>query len=165
MSPTHTRILSLQAALQAALWAAVRSDPSCSLVNRNTFTAVLDSMTPAERSHTRFGQGRKIACDRDTVVASAAGWLEPGELATVDKRGTLHLTARCISRHAASHGAQLDRRRCRPQRALLPFHRPGLHPAHPARRLAGAAGDTGQALSPVPTHASLDRNTSHGDPS
>ena len=74
--------------------AAARSDSSCSLVNRNTFTSVLAALTPAERSRARFGQGKKVAFDRDTVVAGADEWLEPGELATVDKRGTLHLTAR-----------------------------------------------------------------------
>jgi len=73
---------------------AARSDSSCSLVNRNTFTSVLASLTAAERSRARFGQGKKVSFDRDTIVASAAEWLEPGELATVDKRGTLHLTAR-----------------------------------------------------------------------
>ena len=73
---------------------AARSDSSCSLVNRNTFASVLASLTPAERSRARFDQGKKVAFDRDTVVAEAAEWLEPGEPATVDKRGTLHLTAR-----------------------------------------------------------------------
>ena len=73
---------------------AARSDSSCSLVNRNTFTSVLASLTVAERSRARFGQGKKVSFDRDTIVASAVEWLEPGELATVDKRGTLHLTAR-----------------------------------------------------------------------
>ena len=82
-------------ALRSAYGAdAARTDSSCSLVNRNTFTAVLASLTPAERSAARFGQGKKVSFDRDTVAASAADWLEPGELATVDKRGTLHLTAR-----------------------------------------------------------------------
>lgn len=82
-------------ALRAAYGAdAARSDSSCSLVNRNTFTSVLASLTPAERAGARFGQGKKVAFDRDTLAASAAEWLEPGELATVDKRGTLHLTSR-----------------------------------------------------------------------
>ena len=43
-------------ALRAAYGAeAARSDSSCSLVNRNTFTSVLASLTPAERARARFG--------------------------------------------------------------------------------------------------------------
>ena len=82
-------------ALRSAYGAdAARTDSSCSLVNRNTFNAVLASLTSAERAGARFGQGKKVSFDRDTVAASAADWLEPGELATVDKRGTLHLSSR-----------------------------------------------------------------------
>ena len=73
---------------------AARTDSSCSLVNRNTFASALASLTPAERSRARFGQGKSVAFDRDTVAAGADDWLEPGELATVDKRGTLHLVSR-----------------------------------------------------------------------
>jgi hypothetical protein len=82
-------------ALRAAYGAAAaRSDSSCSLVNRNTFSTVLASLTPAERAGARFDQGKRVSFDRDAVVAAADEWLEPGELATVDKRGALHLTAR-----------------------------------------------------------------------
>lgn len=110
-APGSARLVSCKLATAAALRAAygaeaARSDSSCSLVNRNTFTAVLDSMTPAERSRARFGQGKKIAYDRDTIVASAADWLEPGELATVDKRGTLHLTARSWTGEEAGRGVR-----------------------------------------------------------
>lgn len=85
---------------------AARSDSSCSLVNRNTFTSVLASLTPAERASARFGQGKKVAFDRDTVAASSAEWLEPGELATVDKRGTLHLTSRSWTGSEAGRGVR-----------------------------------------------------------
>lgn len=85
---------------------AARSDSSCSLVNRNTFASVLASLTPAERSRARFGQGKKVSFDRDTVVSSAAEWLEPGDLATVDKRGTLHLTARSWTGTEAGSGVR-----------------------------------------------------------
>lgn len=85
---------------------AARSDSSCSLVNRNTFASALAALTPAERSRARFGQGKKVAFDRDTVVAGADEWLEPGELATVDKRGTLHLTARSWSGTEAGRGVR-----------------------------------------------------------
>jgi hypothetical protein len=85
---------------------AARSDSSCSLVNRNTFASVLASLTPTERSRARFGQGKKVAFDRDTVAASAAEWLEPGELATVDKRGTLHLAARSWTGSEAGRGVR-----------------------------------------------------------
>ena len=110
-APGSARLVSCKLATAAALRAtygaeAARSDSSCSLVNRNTFTAVLDSMTPAERSRARFGQGKKIAYDRDTIVASAVDWLEPGELATVDKRGTLHLTARSWTGEEAGRGVR-----------------------------------------------------------
>jgi len=94
-------------ALRAAYGAeAARSDSSCSLVNRNTFTSVLASLTPAERSRARFDQGKKVVFDRDTVAASAAAWLEPGDLATVDKRGTLHLTARSWTGSEAGRGVR-----------------------------------------------------------
>ncbi len=85
---------------------AARSDSSCSLVNRNTFTSVLASLTPAERASARFGQGKKVAFDRDTVAASSAEWLEPDELATVDKRGTLHLTSRSWTGSEAGRGVR-----------------------------------------------------------
>lgn len=94
-------------ALRAAYGAeAARSDSSCSLVNRNTFASVLASLTPAERSRARFDQGKKVAFDRDTAAASAAAWLEPGDLATVDKRGTLHLTARSWTGDEAGRGVR-----------------------------------------------------------
>lgn len=94
-------------ALRAAYGAdAARTDSSCSLVNRNTFTSVLASLTPAERSRARFDQGKKVAFDRDTVATSAAEWLEPGELATVDKRGTLHLTSRTWTGTEAGRGVR-----------------------------------------------------------
>jgi hypothetical protein len=85
---------------------AARTDSSCSLVNRNTFTSVLASLTPAERANARFGQGKKVAFDRDTLATSAAEWLEPGELATVDKRGTLHLTSRSWTGTEAGRGVR-----------------------------------------------------------
>jgi hypothetical protein len=85
---------------------AARTDSSCSLVNRNTFNSVLASLTPAERANARFGQGKKVAFDRDTVATSAAEWLEPGELATVDKRGTLHLTSRSWTGTEAGRGVR-----------------------------------------------------------
>ena len=85
---------------------AARSDSSCSLVNRNTFTSVLASLTTAERASARFGQGKKVAFDRDIVAASSAEWLEPGELATVDKRGTLHLTSRSWTGSEAGRGVR-----------------------------------------------------------
>lgn len=85
---------------------AARTDSSCSLVNRNTFTSVLASLTPAERANARFGQGKKVSFDRDTVASSAAEWLEPGELATVDKRGTLHLTSRSWTGTEAGRGVR-----------------------------------------------------------
>jgi hypothetical protein len=85
---------------------AARSDSSCSLVNRNTFTSVLASLTPAERASARFGQGKKVAFDRDTVAASSAEWLESDELATVDKRGTLHLTSRSWTGSEAGRGVR-----------------------------------------------------------
>ena len=85
---------------------AARSDSSCSLVNRNTFTSVLASLTPAERSRARFGQGKKVAFDRDTMAASAADWLEPGDIATVDRRGMLHLTARSWTGDDAGRGVR-----------------------------------------------------------
>ena len=85
---------------------AARSDSSCSLVNRNTFASVLASLTPAERSRARFDQGKKVAFDRDIVASSAAAWLEPGDLATVDKRGTLHLTARSWTGDGAGRGVR-----------------------------------------------------------
>ena len=92
-------------ALRAAYGAeAARSDSSCSLVNRNTIASVLASLTPAERSRARFGQGKKVAFARDTVAASAADWMEPCELATVDKRGTLHLTSRTWTGTEAGRG-------------------------------------------------------------
>jgi aspartyl-tRNA synthetase len=53
-----------------------------------------------------FGQGKKVAFDRDTVAASSAEWLEPGELATVDKRGTLHLTSRSWTGSEAGRGVR-----------------------------------------------------------
>ena len=88
---------------------AARSDSSCSLVNRNTFTSVLAALTPAERASARFGQGKKVAFDRDTVAASSAEWLEPGELATIDKRGTLHLKPFvCFIREHIMHMALID---------------------------------------------------------
>ncbi len=110
-APGSARLVSCKlvtaAALRAAYGAeAARSDSSCSLVNRNTFTSVLASLTPAELARARFGQGKKVSFDRDTVVADAADWLEPGELATVDKRGTLHLTARSWTGEEAGRGVR-----------------------------------------------------------
>lgn len=110
-APGSARLVSCKlvtaAALRTAYGAeAARSDSSCSLVNRNTFTSVLASLTPAELARARFGQGKKVSFDRDTVVADAADWLEPGELATVDKRGTLHLTARSWTGEEAGRGVR-----------------------------------------------------------
>lgn len=67
---------------------------------------MLASLTPAERSRARFDQGKKVVFDRDTVAASAAAWLESGDLATVDKRGTLHLTARSWTGSEAGRGVR-----------------------------------------------------------
>lgn len=84
-------------ALRAAYGAdAARSDSSCALVNRNTFNAVLAALTPAERARARYDGGKKVAFDRDVMAADVADWLEPGEAATVDKRGTLRLVARAF---------------------------------------------------------------------
>jgi len=94
-------------ALRGAFGAdAARTDSSCSLVNRNTFVSVLASLTPAERASARFGQGKKVAFDRDTVAANSVEWLEPGELATVDKRGTLHLISRSWTGNEAGRGVR-----------------------------------------------------------
>ena len=94
-------------ALRGAFGAdAARTDSSCSLVNRNTFVSVLASLTPAERASARFGQGKKVAFDRDTVAPNSAEWLEPGELATVDKRGTLHLISRSWTGNEAGRGVR-----------------------------------------------------------
>ena len=94
-------------ALRGAFGAdAARTDSSCSLVNRNTFVSVLASLTPAERASARFGQGKKVAFDRDTVAANSVEWLDPGELATVDKRGTLHLISRSWTGNEAGRGVR-----------------------------------------------------------
>ena len=93
------RIVSCKLAGAEALRAAygddaARTDSSCALVNRNTFSAVLASLTPQELARARFGQGKSVAFDRDDMVADPADWYEPGEPATVDRRGTLRLVSR-----------------------------------------------------------------------
>lgn len=97
----RARLISCKLAAAEALRAAygpdaARSDSSCALVNRNTFNAVLAALTPAERARARYDGGKKVAFDRDVMAASAADWLEPGEAATVDKRGTLRLVSRAF---------------------------------------------------------------------
>jgi hypothetical protein len=110
-TPGRARLISCKLvtadALRGAYGAeAARTDSSCSLVNRNTFNAVLASLSSTERAGARFGQGKKVSFDRDTVAASAAEWLEPGDLATVDKRGTLHLSARSWTGTEAGRGVR-----------------------------------------------------------
>lgn len=72
---------------------AARTDSSCALVNRNTFSAVLASLTPQERARARFGQGKSVAFDRDEMAIDPADWYGPGEPATVDRRGTLRIVS------------------------------------------------------------------------
>jgi hypothetical protein len=110
-APGRARLVSCKLVTAEALRGAygpdsARTDSSCSLVNRNTFNSALASLTPAERANARFGQGKKVAFDRDTVAPSAAAWLEPGELATVDKRGTLHLTSRTWTGTEGGYGVR-----------------------------------------------------------
>ncbi|NBU24577.1 MAG: hypothetical protein EBS39_02955 [Gammaproteobacteria bacterium] len=72
---------------------AARTDSSCALVNRNTFSAVLASLSPQERARARFGQGKSVAFDRDEMMAAPADWYGPDEPATVDRRGTLRIVS------------------------------------------------------------------------
>lgn len=84
-------------ALRAAYGAdAARTDSSCALVNRNTFSVVLASLSAAELARARFGQGKSVAFDRDVMTDDVTGWSEPDDPATVDKRGTLRLVSRAF---------------------------------------------------------------------
>jgi len=90
-------------ALRAAYGAeAARSDSSCSLVNRNTFTSVLASLTPAERSRARFDQARRSSSTATpSLRAPPPGW----------SRGTSPPStsaAPCTSRPAAGPAARPD---------------------------------------------------------
>jgi hypothetical protein len=72
---------------------AARTETSCEQVNRYTLSAVLASLSPAERERALFGQGKKVRFERDRTQASADAWHSPVELASVDSAGRLRLVA------------------------------------------------------------------------
>lgn len=72
---------------------AARTETSCEQVNRYTLSAVLASLSPAERERALFGQGKKVRFERDRPQASAEAWHSPVELASVDSAARLRLVA------------------------------------------------------------------------
>jgi len=98
---------------------AARTETSCEQVNRYTLTAVLASLSPAERERALFGQGKKVRFERDRPQASAENWYSPYEMASVDSGGRLRLVAQAW---------RVDW--SKPKQAQLPEEARGVHFCH-----------------------------------